>query len=301
MASRTLRWLEVSADYRCNNRCVGCYSVSDDGPSMTSREVSRELYQARRRGATLLWLGGGEPTLRTDLVGIVEKARAFGYARVKLQTNGMRLSYPEYTARLVRAGVTEVNFSIKGATAETHDRLTQTPGCHELMLAGISQVAAHGLRMEGDLLLYRSNLHELPEMVQRYFALGLTRFNVWQLSTADDAAAELRDEVPRYTELVSALLQASDLGLSTEPDFITSLHTPPCTVPESHHRMLFRAADLDLWVANPGDSGFFLEESPIEGGVFLAGCADCRFRASCGGTRRDYLRIFGDDEIRPVI
>ena len=135
------RWIEITPDYRCNNRCLGCFSVQDDGPSMTTREAVDELSLGLREGASSCWIGGGEPTLRRDLFTIAKAARRLGYERVRIQTNGMMLSYPDFAARAVDAGITEVSFSIKGATAEQHDKLARTPGWS----AGINEAARRAL------------------------------------------------------------------------------------------------------------------------------------------------------------
>lgn len=293
-------WLEISADYRCNNRCVGCFSVQEEGPSMSSEEAAATLLRGRRLGARFLWLGGGDPTMRADLFGIVRAARRLGYERIKIQTNGMRLADPAYATRLVEAGVTEVSFSIKGANAETHDRLTRTPGCHALLLRGIAEMRAREVPMEGDLLVYRSNQAELPAMVRVYHGLGLARFNVWLLSAVDAGAPDVDAEVPRISEVMPHLVAAMAQRLSDRPDFVTSLHTPPCTVPSRHHACLFHAASLHMLVANPGGHAFRLEESPIEGGLYLDRCASCAARPRCGGIRADYVRIHGDSEFQPI-
>ena len=295
-------WLELSADYRCNNRCVGCFSVAgaEGGDGMDTREAVATLVRGREAGARFLWLGGGEPTLRRDLLGLVRRARRLGYQRVKLQTNGMMLAYADYAERCAEAGVTEVNLSIKGPTAEVHDALSRTPGAHALMVEGLARCRALGLTLEGDLLLYRDNLDALPEMVRVYHGLGVTRFNLWLFSATGEAGEGLEGQVPTMTEVIPRIQQALDLGLSERPDFITSLHTPPCVVPEAMHRVLFHAASLDLLVANPGGYTFRLEDSPIEGGHYHDGCAGCRFRDRCGGMRRDYVSIHGEEEFVPV-
>jgi len=297
---RVPKWLEISPDYQCNNRCVGCFSVQDSGEGMDNRQVVEALVSGRRRGATGLWLGGGEPTLRRDLPKMMLQARKLGYERIKVQTNGMMLGYPNYVRTCVKAGMSEVNFSIKGASAESHDRLTQTPGCFDAMLKGIAAVREAGLPMEGDILVYASNVEELPEMVRFYTELGIGRYNIWLLSAVDAKESAVAHEVPRIGAVMPPLMKAMSLGLSSAPDFITSLHTPPCTIPEGFEACEFFAADLDLLVANPDGYWFWLEESPIEGGHYFERCGGCAARGRCGGVREEYLRIYGGEEFEPL-
>ena len=71
-----MRWLELTPDYRCNQRCVGCGAVGEGGPRLTSGALARAMVDGRRQGITQLWIGGGEPTLRPDLLPLVREARA---------------------------------------------------------------------------------------------------------------------------------------------------------------------------------------------------------------------------------
>lgn len=296
-----LKWLEISPDYRCNNRCHGCFSVgAEDGPSMSAAEVVENLRLARSQGARWLWLGGGEPTLRRDLLPTIRAARKLGYERVKLQTNGMLLAYPDVIPRLVDAGLTEVNFSAKGATAHSHDALTGTPGCFALLEQAVEAWAKTGLASDGDVLVYRRNLPELVSLVRHFHALGIERFNLWLFSPAGSGDAALREQMPRMSEVAPRIKEILRWGLSERADFLTSLHTPPCTVPAEAEATLFHSAALGLLVANPGGHRFRLETSPIEGGVFLDRCEGCAMRWNCNGLREDYLAIHGDAEFQPL-
>lgn len=300
MSASALRWVELTPDYRCNNRCVGCFSVDDDGASMSSREAFAALARGRETGATWLWLGGGEPSIRRDIFPIVREARRLGYDRVRLQTNAMMLAYEAFTERAAEAGLTEVSLSIKGATAETHDRLARTPGCFDLMIRGAANARAAGMALEGDVLVYASNAHELPRIVATFHALGVARFRLWMLSAATTTDPAVRAEVPRIADVMPHIVAAMDLGLSDDPEFIVSLHTPACTLPATHRRARFDPAAYGLLVVNPGGHSFRLETSPIEGGHYLPSCTGCALRASCGGLRRDYLALHGDGEFRSI-
>ncbi len=295
------RWLELSADYRCNNRCQGCFSVDDAGPSMTTAEAIETLRFHRERGAEWLWLGGGEPTLRRDLFALVGAARDLGFSRVRLQTNGMLLAYPQFARRCFEAGVSEISFGLRSATAQTHDRLTRTPGSFDLLVRGIAEWKKLGRPMEGDVLLYRSNLPELPEIVRTFHDLGLARFSLWLFSTTDTSDASLDAEVPRIQDAMAEIARTMALRIDDDATrFITSLHTPPCTVPEECKNAIFFPAELDLVVANTGGHHFRLETSPIEGGHYTPRCAACAMRPRCNGARRDYVRIHGDAELQPL-
>ncbi len=296
-------WLEITADYRCNNRCVGCFAVEDTGPSMTPAEILAALRRGRNEGARGLWLGGGEPTLRRDLFATVRAARAMGYLRVKLQTNGMLLGYEDFARRCAEAGVTEVAFSIKGHDAATHDRLARTPGCHALMREGMRHARALGMSLEGDVLVYQGNVHALEDIVRTYASDGVARFRLWLLSAIDADDVGVRAEVPRVSELARQAVRAIEAGrtLSPEADFITVLHTPPCVMPEAHRDRLARARDFALRVVNPGGHTFLLEDSGMEGGAYLPGCDGCALRARCDGPRRDYLSVHGGAEFVPLL
>jgi len=293
--------LELSLDYACNARCVGCHSSEPSGPGMTTREAVANLALGQQYGVRFLWLGGGEPTLRADLVRIVTAARRLGYDRIKLQTNGMLLARPGYLARLAEAGVTEVNFSLKGPTAAIHDAFTRAPGCHALMLEGMREARRLGLALEGDVLAYRRTVRLLPDIVRRYLDEGLGRFDVWMFSCADPVAHDLEAQVPLISELVQAIVAAAELGPPGDMRFVRSLHTPRCTLPPEHRDRAFHAAAEGLLVANPGARRFQLESSAIEGGMFLPSCATCSARPLCSGIRVDYARVHGTDEFRPIV
>jgi MoaA/NifB/PqqE/SkfB family radical SAM enzyme len=267
---------------------------------MDTKEALDNLVVGWKRGARWLWIGGGEPTVRRDLLTILKAAKRLGYERVKMQTNGMLLAYPELVARCADAGLTEVSFSIKGSTAALHDELARTPGCHELMVKGIAECKKRGLVLEADVLVYKRNVDDIPAMVRTYFEQGVERFSFWLLSVTGAADPTIAAEVPRISDVVRAIGEAMDLGLSDKPDFITSLHTPPCTVPPERRACLFFAADLGLYITNPGGFRFMLEESPIEGGTYLPSCDRCSFRSRCSGARADYVAIYGSSELEPV-
>jgi hypothetical protein len=116
-------------------------------------------------------------------------------------------------------------------------------------------------------------------------------------ATDPDALAES----PRITDVTPHLAAAlARLPPDAPPDALTSLHTPPCTLPAGCERARFYAPDLALRVVNPDGRAFLLEDSPMEGGAFLPGCAGCALRPRCNGLRQDYLDRFGSGDFVPL-
>jgi MoaA/NifB/PqqE/SkfB family radical SAM enzyme len=293
------RWLEIALDYRCNLRCVGCHACQDTGESLTSGQALALLRSGRDQGIARLWLGGGEPTLRGDLLGLVRAARKLGYVDVVLQTNGTRLAYPSYRDAVVAAGVTEVRFNVKSHRADVHDRLSGGEDVHRLMIEAIDGLAASGVRLVADVLLTRSTAGDLPATVSYFGARGIKAFVLWLLSAADSSEASVAAEVPRIRDIALALAAARDEALRSGAT-LASLHTPPCTLPAPSRDLFAPASRLSLLVVGPDARPFALEESPFEGGAYVAACGQCSERAVCGGPRADYLRIHGDSEFVPL-
>ena len=295
-----IRWLELSPGFACNCRCLGCHSCSADaGDQMQPAEVLRWLQHGRRLGARHLWLSGGEPTLRKDFLSTLKAAKQLGYQRIKVQTNAMLFSYPQFADKAIGAGMTEVNLLLKSLDPKIHDGLNRTPGSHRLLGDAIEVLRPRGLRLEGDFLATTRNMSELPDLVAHYAQLGLVHFNIWLFSLVDQGDADLRRMVPRLSDLVPLMLtawqRAKEFGAT-----LCSLNTPHCALPPSAWPLQFDAAGMGLLVVNPGGHVFRLETSSIEQGVYVDACGSCAARPWCHGMRADYLQIHGDSDLQSV-
>lgn len=90
----------------CNLRCPFCQNASLVLPHKFGETVSEDevLGFLKRRKGILdgVCISGGEPTLQGDLSKFIEKIRAIGYKRIKLDTNG---TSPETLAKLIGEGL----------------------------------------------------------------------------------------------------------------------------------------------------------------------------------------------------
>ncbi len=255
----------------CNNRCVFC---SQDGLS-GERSLEEQLEAARRAGSEVTFVGG-EPTLDARLPEHVVAARAMGFARIGLQTNGRRLAEVGLAASLARAGLTDVHLSVHGTEAAVHDYHTGVEGSFDAALAGLAAARASGLAVVVATVLTRSNFRSLSGLPKMLASRGVAGWMVAAPACGGRLAREFDRLMPRLGLALPFALKALAAG---------------------------EALGLDVWISGVprclvGPYGrWLLPELPRS---FGAACNDCPARSACPGLDAAYLGRFGGDELGPA-
>jgi cyclic pyranopterin phosphate synthase len=113
---REINYLRISLTDRCNLRCVYCMPLEDlafapGEELLTPAELERVVRAAVEVGFHKIRLTGGEPTLRADIVEIVDRlAHLPGVHELTMTTNGLRL--PHLAEPLACAGLRRVNIHL---------------------------------------------------------------------------------------------------------------------------------------------------------------------------------------------
>ncbi len=126
---RNIHYLRVSLTDRCNFRCVYCMPAHGVvfhpwEHHLTDEELLRVIRIASTIGFDRIRLTGGEPTVRPNLVPIVEGiAQIPGIKEIAMTTNAMRLE--KLAEPLARVGLKRVNISIDTLDAERFAKITR--------------------------------------------------------------------------------------------------------------------------------------------------------------------------------
>ncbi len=145
---RVIDYLRISLTDRCTLRCRYCMPTHgltfiDDESLLTAAEIQIVAEAAAGLGFRKIRLTGGEPMLRRDILGILERIRAVdGIDEIAMTTNGARLA--EMAERLAKAGLNRVNVHVDSLDAERMPRLMRW-GEPESIMAGILAAEAAGL------------------------------------------------------------------------------------------------------------------------------------------------------------
>lgn len=286
--------LDVILGYDCNLACDYCTIT----PAMRARALPRarvleELRRGRSDGYDALSLTGGEPTIRSDLLGLVKVARALGYGDVKLQSNGLLLAPTGNMERIAAAGVSRVHVSIHTHRPERYDALVRREGSYPLMCAGLDAAVRSGLPLVAEVILKEDTYRDLPAALAWLHARGVTAADLWFVSLTDGNADKLTS-MPRMTEVVPVMAEAFAFARARGM-LVRSLHVPRCLLGPDHPHAHDPGA-ARVRVVTP-DATFELRHSRLTGQRHVPACEGCPWQGRCPGVREDYLQRYGDAEI----
>ncbi|MFQ5577285.1 MAG: GTP 3',8-cyclase MoaA [Anaerolineae bacterium] len=146
---REINYLRISLTDRCNLRCVYCMPMNGltfapHNQLLQPAEIEAVARAAAETGFNKIRLTGGEPTLRRDILEIIERIkRVPGINQVTMTTNGYRLS--KLARPMARAGLDRVNIHIDALDPDSLVKTMRLAKHHKIREA-IAAAEEAGLR-----------------------------------------------------------------------------------------------------------------------------------------------------------
>ncbi len=289
----------------------------------------------RRCGMDVLELTGGEPTIRKDLLELIDYARRTAHFRaVSIITNGVRLADAAFAREVVQAGVSDFLFSLQGSTGAMHDGVTGLPGSFHRLLKAIENLLQAGVRVRCNSVITGENLSDVRDRAALLVHLGVPVVNFILFNPIEQADKADEKNFLRYTEAARPLrdvLQTHGPSLQK----LTIRYMPFCVMPDGlRHLQNVHQVHYDhdewnyyqrakvreprwKWLAGlaygmavlPGKAVWrrrgveqYRHAAILEADSRLKklrppACRRCRFGFICGGVWRGYARHFGDGEL----
>ena len=161
--------MDLALTYRCNNNCYFCYT---GGPQKVTELDTASWKQA----IDILWdngipqvvFTGGEPTLREDLVELIDHAKEFVTGLI---TNGRKLT--ALAPDLKRVDLDYIQVSLESSDAQIHDHMVGVVGAWQETTAGIKAAMAAGLEVITNTTLTQDNIASFADTITFGSQLGL--------------------------------------------------------------------------------------------------------------------------------
>ena len=211
--------MEQNGAWHCNQKCLHCYAAGQpmgETPELSTEQWKTALALLRKANIPQVTFTGGEPTLRSDLVELVEAAAWFV---TRLNTNG-RLLTPELCAGLYEASLDSVQVTLYSAEGNIHNQLVGTNGFNDTV-QGIRHAVEAGLIVSVNTPLCSLNTH-YAETLRFAHSLGVRYATCSGLIPSGSACGqESRATALTPEQLTDILRQAVDTAeeLGMELDF----------------------------------------------------------------------------------
>jgi MoaA/NifB/PqqE/SkfB family radical SAM enzyme len=280
-ASQGPKKLIMNVTYTCNNHCTFCAvgtRTQIDGHPTRQRE---QLVKYREQGVEMVDFDGGEPTLNPELIPLIRAARAMGYRRVNVTTNGRRCVYENYAAKLVNSGLTTLLFSVHGHDARTHAQQVGVAEAFEQTCAGIRnclKFAPRGVELGMNITVTKGNHDKIDKLAQLCWDLGLRWMNIQFLTPFGRATSWVAPDTQVAADHAVEVMDAWAGKIRFQV-----INLPFCFMPRHRAQVQGDLAKLERHMVFVNNETVNLAEYLAERRIRKPVCASCPHACFCGG------------------
>ncbi len=199
----------MNVTYVCNNHCTFCAvgtRTQVDGHPTRQREYLEEY---RKRGVRMVDFDGGEPTMNPELIALVRYARAIGYERINVTTNGRMCFYEDFAKKLVSSGLTTLLFSVHGPDARIHAQQVGVAEAFDQTVGGIKHCVKHappGVELGMNITITKGNWDKLEQVAELALDLGLPWLNIQFLTPFGRATKWVAPDTQKAADLAMRVI-----------------------------------------------------------------------------------------------
>ena len=315
----------------CHLACVHCRAEAQPRPhplELRTDESLKLLDEIAELHPATLVLTGGDPLLRTDLETLIRHAVAAG-VRVAITPSVTRRATKAAMLNLKAWGITQIAFSLDGASAAVHDDFRKVHGTFERTLQALGWAREAGLPFQINTTVTTRTAAELPAIARIAEEFGVQLWSVFfaiptgratqdsMLSAAEHERlfvylADMSQQVPFGIKATAApayrrvLLQRGASGVQGKLAVGPGRASIPINdglgfVFVSHIGEVYPNGLFPLSVGNVRRDALAdvyrnhpLMQSLRDPQQLRGKCGVCEFRTICGGSRARAYAVFGD-------
>lgn len=154
---------------RCNMNCKHCLFFQNNEKEIQNELSTDQVFNiidnlSKESHLKAIWLSGGEPLLRKDIVDICKKISDYGI-KPSLSTNGILLD-KKLADELHSAGVEYIHLSIDGANANTHDKLRGVNGAFLKLMKVMDILKTSPIRVGASFMVTEESIDEIDSVIK---------------------------------------------------------------------------------------------------------------------------------------
>jgi MoaA/NifB/PqqE/SkfB family radical SAM enzyme len=295
---------KIILGFNCNNNCQFCYEKNNRHlPDKATSEAKKEILAAWEKGRKEIHFIGGEPTIRPDILDLINYAKKIGFKHVHITTNGRMFAYPDFAKRMIASGIVEVTFSIHGHSGKVHDKQTNITGSFDQLVRGVGNLK----KLKFDKIGTNTAITKINYQYLSQIGDILAR---WKIRRAEYIYVAIMDQENflKYTPLVSkaAYHISRVLDKGKELGYRWNLLNPPmgCYFKNYFSSNISytdsKKEELFVTLAN-AQAIHRVSKKKVINYIQTLECAGCSLKNECLGIWQEYLDNFGKREIKPIL
>lgn len=162
-----LKIVEFVVNSECNSECVMCYATKYNKKSvnpLSSAEIGKVWRQSQELGAFIAAVEGGEPTMRRDIVDVLEALEPFKNI-VVMVSNSLNLN-KEWLFKLKQVGVSVLHLSLDSADPEKNDIIRGAKGHFKKVVEIVKEGRKMGFTIYFSTVFKHSNREDFLKVIE---------------------------------------------------------------------------------------------------------------------------------------
>lgn len=296
--------VDVKIGFSCNNCCKFCAQGNkrDRYNDKSKDEIKRIIDEAIKEHDEIVFTGG-EPTIRNELPELVEYAKAKGFKKIHIQSNGRRFAYKSYCEELIQSGANVFGLAIHGHNAKVHENLTNAKGSFNQTLQGIKNLVDLDQIVLINIVVNKLNYKHLPDIAEMLIDIGVNKYQFAFIHINPIIANDkdlIEEIIPRKKEVIPYIKKGLDKGIKAGVGVATEA-IPFCLL-ENYKEYISENGKIpngDVYDAKQVIKDFESHRKR-EGKKKSEKCKQCKYYDKCEGPWKEYPEIFGWEEFQPI-
>lgn len=272
--------ISLAVTDRCNQKCQYCYNYDRNMDGQCAPDVSTsQLLQVidlltDRQHLRQIEITGGEPFLRSDLLGILDHIQAKGL-RVGIVSNATKVD-ESISADLARRKLSHVQTTFLATEPAIHDALSG-PGSFAARKAGVQHLVAAGVPTIAAFVCTKANFDRTEETFEMMYGWGMREHSFFMRFCPSSFSRRNRDRMAiGQEELLVALAQANRFGANHGIMIHNKIPIPMCLVHgDDYPHIIFSSCgaakdESDCYVDQRGDVRLCASNAAVLGNIHSA-------------------------------
>lgn len=283
----------------CNNNCLHCLTLKKSQGKNRTFAHAVDGIRKNRRHFSKISIGGGEPTLWSDLEGLIRYCKALRF-RVQLHSNCRKMSDEVFASRMAKVGIDGITVPLHAHTSTMHDAITRRKGSFAETLKGIDNLWNHGFKnIHVMVVVHKLNYRTLAE-IAAFLCKKPIKTISFEATVLTGNAVKNFDLIAVKMSRVAPYLEDAFELLSRKNVEVFSSSFPFCVIDRRYWRFLlnmrYSYVVTNLSESRGNNSRYRCQDC----GTGLADvCTLCKVKLFCPGTWHTYYRFFGEKECKP--